>query len=176
MVGFIVRQRTKELPVITGGLQSLFSGGRSPSADLARTGQQTARSHSFPGLVWEPGSPSNVQSVLFQGLIHLMGPKELHLTYTKAMLLSHREICERNTLAPNSCQVTLPSGHLYTLKAKGLKKWLQGGGMAAKEPGDNEYALVLNTLQRCSRLALQRWSEAEVPSRTAHLSASLAAS
>ena len=117
-----------------------------------------------------------MQSILFQGLIHLMGPKELHLTYTKAMLLSHREICERNTPAPNSCQMTLPSGHLYTLKAKGLKKWLQGRAMAAKEPGDNEYALVLSTPQRCSSLALQRWSEAEVPSSTAHLSANLVAS
>ena len=49
--------------------------------------------------------------------------------------------------------------------------------MAAKEAGGNQDgALVLNTQQSCLSLASQRWSEAEVPSSTTHLSASLVAS
>lgn len=37
--------------------------------------------------------------------------------------------------------MTLPSGHLHTLENQAVKKWLQGRGMAAKEPGGNQYGV-----------------------------------
>lgn len=70
---------TEELPAITEALWSQFPGGRPPSADLAPQASKDLL-RLFSGSAWEPGSPSKLQSVLFQGLIHFTRPKESHLT------------------------------------------------------------------------------------------------
>lgn len=87
--------RREELPEVMGAQQSCCSGGRPPLQTqqprppippVPPTHQAGRGSCSlFPGSLWEPGSPSKLQHVLFQGRIHFLGPKDSHLTHTKAM-------------------------------------------------------------------------------------------